>query len=212
MRNFSYKIEHDLGLAPNPFGGYCTLAVCRGDIRRNRFCQVGSWIFGTGSVSLECEHKLIYAMQVSEKLKFQDYWEDPRFQYKKPIVTEDAGLHQLYGDNFYHINPNDTESWIQERSAHSNKDGGQNVEHTRKDTEGIYVLIATNFYYFGNKAINVPHNIFHDICCTNGPGRYVRSKNLPKSAVDELLYYLANNYRPGIHGDPISWTKLYGGI
>ena len=26
MKNFSYKIEHDFGLAPNPFGGYCTLA------------------------------------------------------------------------------------------------------------------------------------------------------------------------------------------
>lgn len=36
MRNFSYKIEHDFGLAPNPFGGYCTLAVCKSSIRSNK--------------------------------------------------------------------------------------------------------------------------------------------------------------------------------
>ncbi|HCD3629949.1 TPA: hypothetical protein NBO47_003868, partial [Klebsiella pneumoniae] len=26
MKHFTYKIDHDFGLAPNPFWGYCTLA------------------------------------------------------------------------------------------------------------------------------------------------------------------------------------------
>lgn len=208
MINFSYKLEHDLGLAPNPFGKYCTLAVCRGDIRRNSYCQEGSWIFGTGSVSLKCEHKLIYAMQVEEKIEFQEYWEDQRFQYKKPIIIEDAGLHQLYGDNFYHKDVN-SNKWIQERSAHSEKDGSQSDEHTRKDTDGRNVLISRKFYYFGDHAIDVPKNIFEDICCTKGPGRYVKRKALPEAAVVEMVNYLESRYRIGIHGDPINWATYH---
>lgn len=87
MRNFSYKIEHDFGLAPNPFGGYCTLAVCKSSIRSNKGLEVGSWIIGTGSKKLKNANKLIYAMQVGEKLTFNEYWNDPRFQYKKPIIN-----------------------------------------------------------------------------------------------------------------------------
>lgn len=26
---FSYIVDHDLGFAPNPFGGYCTLVRCK---------------------------------------------------------------------------------------------------------------------------------------------------------------------------------------
>lgn len=30
MHLFSYRVEHDYGLAPNPFGGTISFAVCRG--------------------------------------------------------------------------------------------------------------------------------------------------------------------------------------
>ena len=64
MKHFTYKIDHDFGLAPNPFWGYCTLAICKSSIRRNRNLNIGSWVFGTGSVKLKNLHKLIYAMRV----------------------------------------------------------------------------------------------------------------------------------------------------
>src|SRR4051812_17344850 len=115
MGYFSYKVEHDYGLAPNPFGGYCTLAVCKPIIRNNKNLAIKDWIIGTGSMKLKRIHQLIYAMQVEEIITFNQYWADPRFQYKKPIIN--GSLVQMYGDNFYHQDPN-TKRWIQEDSAH----------------------------------------------------------------------------------------------
>lgn len=159
MRNFSYKIEHDFGLAPNPFGGYCTLAVCKSSIRSNKGLEVGSWIIGTGSKKLKNANKLIYAMQVGEKLTFNEYWNDPRFQYKKPIIN--GTLVQMYGDNFYH--QNEEGKWIQENSAHSLANGMPNLGHLKRDVGGQYVLISTNFYYFGDQAISVPKEFVRDV-------------------------------------------------
>jgi hypothetical protein len=113
---YSYKLDHDYGLAPNPFGEYCSLAVCKSSIRKNKNLSVGDWIIGTGSKALGFEHYLIYAMQVTEILTFDEYWEDERFQYKKPVLN--GSLIQMYGDNFYHTDKN-TGEWIQDQSAHS---------------------------------------------------------------------------------------------
>ena len=52
MKIYSYKIDHDFGLAPNPFGQYCTVAVCKPDIRKSKNLKIGDWIIGTGSKSL----------------------------------------------------------------------------------------------------------------------------------------------------------------
>lgn len=64
MHCFRYKLNHDYGLAPNPFGGIMTLAVCKGDIRRNKNLAVGDWIIGTGSKKMNMLNQLIYAMRV----------------------------------------------------------------------------------------------------------------------------------------------------
>lgn len=50
MSYFSYVVEHDYGLAPNPFGGYCSLAVCKPGIRGNENLKIGDWIIGTGEI------------------------------------------------------------------------------------------------------------------------------------------------------------------
>ncbi|MBK9047533.1 MAG: hypothetical protein IPL74_12755 [Bacteroidetes bacterium] len=57
MIMYSYLIEHDLGLAPNPFGKYCTLAVCKSEIRKSKKLSIGDWIIGTGSGDLEAATK-----------------------------------------------------------------------------------------------------------------------------------------------------------
>lgn len=202
MTNFSYKIEHDFGLAPNPFWEYCTLAVCRGDIRRNQKCIVGSWIFGSGSKELRNLNKLIYAMQVEEILTFDEYWIDQRFQRKKPIVN--GSLPQLYGDNFYHHDEGGT--FIQENSAHSEIGGLPSEGHTIKDKRGKRVLISRNFYYFGENAIDIPEELIEEIFCTKGPGRYVRSESLSQTSVNKLIEYLQQNYTIGRHGLPKNWS------
>ena len=30
---YTYKVDHDLGINPNPFGAFCTLAYCKGGMR-----------------------------------------------------------------------------------------------------------------------------------------------------------------------------------
>lgn len=200
MKIYSYVIDHDLGLAPNPFGGYCTLAVCKPKIRKSNNLAIGDWIIGTGSKSLEKTtnkeyvNHLIYAMKVSEKVPLQDYWLDERFQYKKPNIN--GSLVTMYGDNIYHI---ENDEWIQENSAHSNIDGSTNYKHLKKDISGLNVLIGSIFYYFGKNAPLLPQNL--ENVCKNSVGE----KFVPKELETIFLNWLTNNYKPGIYGDPISW-------
>jgi len=76
---FSYVVDHDYGFAPNPFGGFCTLAKCKyGTKKRNivELAEVGDWIAGTGGVDLRksAGHgKLIYAMRVDEIISLDEY-------------------------------------------------------------------------------------------------------------------------------------------
>ncbi|NII29395.1 hypothetical protein HB364_30220 [Pseudoflavitalea sp. X16] len=201
MGYYSYKIEHDFGLAPNPFGGYCTLAVCKSDIRKNRKLQIGDWIFGTGSAKLRNLGYLIYAMQVEQKITLEQYWDDPRFQYKKPVIN--GSLVQMYGDNFYHRNAK-TNEWIQEDSAHSLADGIVNKEHLQTDTGGMFVLISQTFYYFGENAFKIPDR-FQDIC---NQGRNIKSNSIPTEVADKFVKWLTESNKIGLHGDPINWKDL----
>ena len=167
MGYYSYLVEHDFGLAPNPFGKYCTLAVCKPKIRKSNKLQINDWVIGTGSKALEdisrkkLRYHLIYVMQVSEIILMEDYWSDPRFEYKKPIIN--GPLATMYGDNFYH--KDSSGNWIQEDSAHSLYDGKTNEEHLKTDTSGKNVLVAELFYYFGDKAPLIPKQL-QEICHT----------------------------------------------
>ena len=200
MTYFSYKMEHDYGLAPNPFGAYCTLAVCKSSIRNNRRLKIDDWIIGTGSVELKTLHKLIFIMQVGEKLTFNQYWADPRFQYKRPILN--GSLLQLYGDNFYHQNPT-TEEWVQENSAHSLEGGLLNIDQLQRDTGGQFVLISQNFYYFGDQSVQIQDK--HLPICNEG--RDMKSPSIPIDIADDFIRWVQRNFTQGIHGDPISWSK-----
>lgn len=200
MNYFSYKIEHDYGLAPNPFGEYCTLAVCKPSIRNNKHLEIGDWIIGTGSQSLGLLNHLIYAMKVEAIITFNDYWDDPRFKYKKPIVN--GSLVQMYGDNFYHQDSK-TNEWIQENSAHSLASGLPNANHVKVDTDGKYVLISKEFYYFGNQSIKIPYK-FIDIC---NKGRNMKRPSIPMDIANEFISWLGQNYHIGQYGTPISWRE-----
>lgn len=199
MNIFTYKLDHDYGLAPNPFGGYCTLAVCKSGIRGNSNLQIGDWIVGTGSVKLQNLNHLIYAMKLEEKLTFQEYWEDERFQYKKPKLN--GSLVQMYGDNFYHKDPK-TDNWIQEDAAHSLANGVNN-KHLKSDVSGEFVLISKEFYYFGNSNLKIPKSL-QDIC---SKGRNMMWRKIPNKIKIEFVNWLTKNNTIGIHGDPINWKE-----
>jgi hypothetical protein len=201
--NFIYKIEHDFGLAPNPFHGYCTLAVCKSDIRKNKNLTIDSWILGIGCKTIRkidgYFQKLIFCMKVEEKLSFNDYWNDNRFQCKKPVLN--GSLVQMYGDNFYHQDMQG--KWIQDNSAHSLDSGDQNEEHTKRDTNGEYVLVSQNFYYFGREAIEIPEKFLAFISTNARNFAFVK----PEKSVSDFIGWLQTNYQTGIHGDPISWSE-----
>jgi hypothetical protein len=135
---YSYVITRDYGFAPNPFFGYCTLATCKPDIRKG--AQIGDWVVGTGSAAKNSKFKnrLIYAMLVKEKLPYNDYWNDSRFFYKRPVMN--GSKKQLYGDNIYHKDSN-TGEFIQENSHHSFEDGSINMNNYKRDLSGKFVKI-----------------------------------------------------------------------
>lgn len=150
MKLWSYKISRDFGFAPNPYFGACTVACCKPRIRKG--AAVGDLVVGCGSVQLGLVGRAIYAMRVTEKLTFQEYWDDERFERKKPSFT--AGRAHGYGDNIYHTN--DQGEWIQEDSHHSLDGGAWNQLNADRDLGSDAVLISTDFVYWGNLAPQIP--------------------------------------------------------
>lgn len=147
----TYAITRDFGFAPNPFHGFCTLATCKPDIRKS--AKVGDWVMGVGGCNLRsARRKCIFLMKVSEKISFQEYWDDRRFSLKKP--SRNGSRVQMLGDNIYHKDGN--KAWIQEDSHHSNPDGTPNNYNLNRDTGRCdQVLISDFFLYFGSAAITV---------------------------------------------------------
>lgn len=173
MKLHSYVVRYDSGFAPNPFYGDCTLATCKPDIRQR--AQVGDWILGSGSADKKVRRGgyLVYAMNVTETISFREYWDDPRFQCKKPNLR--GSRKHACGDNIYYRDLED-QNWCQLNSYHSLKDGTANERHIRRDTSVDRILISNDFVYFGGYGPCIPdafrnYNEF-DIC-TNGRGRKV---------------------------------------
>lgn len=194
-------MDHDFGLAPNPFWGFMTLAVCKGHIRNNPNLKIGDWIIATGTEHLGFQENLIYAMRVDQIIPFDEYWRNPNYIMKRPVIN--GSLSQMYGDNFYHHD--EMGNIVQEFSAHSNPDGTVNEKHCKSDTNGKNVLISNRFYYFGNHAPIIPKYLRAIIC----PVRDYYYKNRSNQLEKDFLEWLTYNYEPGIYGEPISWEKFH---
>lgn len=200
MNLFSYKLEHDYGLAPNPFGGIMSLAVCKSDIRKNKNLAISDWIVGTGSVKLGNLNHIIYAMKVEQLISFDEYWDNPEYEFKKPVLT--GSLVQMYGDNFYHTDPV-TKKPIQEPSAHSHPNAEKRQKHIKRDTSGKLVPLSKHFYYFGDNAPLIPEEL-RQICCE---GRDFQYNKIPEIIKVKFIQWLETNFELGIHGDPCDWKK-----
>lgn len=148
---YIYVIDRDFGFAPNPFHGICTLATCKPRIRNS--ANVGDWIMGIGGSKLrQATGKCILLMKVSDKIGFQEYWDDDQYALKKPI--RNGSDVQMLGDNIYH--KDEGAEWIQEDSHHSNSDGSINYVNLERDTgQSDRVLISRYFLYFGSQAQEV---------------------------------------------------------
>lgn len=202
MAIYSYIITRDFGFAPNPFYGMCTLATCKPVIRRT--ANIGDWIvgFGSGEKSSSFKNKVIFVMQVEKKITFDEYWDTPEYQCKKPVMN--GSLKQNYGDNIYHtVNG----KWVQEDSHHSYEDGKVNILNLERDTGSNNVLIGTKYWYFGKDAVKIPDELMAIV--PNGRGD---KKDTEHEKV--LIKWVEKFEEKGFIGEPAQFSggfQRYGG-
>lgn len=179
---YLYAVSYDLGFAPNPFGGLCTLACCKPKIREK--AQVGDWVIGMTGVKTRPALRCVFAMIVSNAINFDEYWTTPEFRSRRPV--RNGTPKKLVGDNIYHRLTH-TSPWSQENSVHSNHDGSQCPLNTAHDTRINRVLISDRFIYFGSKAPEMPHHVRDEINYYKNPRDYRRFDiNQAKPIVDWL--------------------------
>lgn len=199
MAIFSYVVARDYGFAPNPFGGYCTLATCKPEIRH--FAQVGDWVIGTGSAQRQRKDFLVYAMKVAETLTYDEYWDDPRFQDKKPDLQ--SSKKRAFGDNIYHHNK---DGWWQSDSHHSFADGTPNHSNIQNDTKRDRILVATEYAYWGKSGPKFPKNLRNylgcDICAVRGYKR-----NFPTGMETEFVAWFLSLNAQGYIDRPLDWVR-----
>lgn len=200
MRLFSYVVARDYGFAPNPFGGICTLATCKPDIRQR--ASVGDWVAGIASRGDRTTPSLVYVMRVDEALTFDDYWNDVRFQGKKPSRT--GSVKQLFGDNIYHRDSSG--AWQQCDSHHSLASGAANPRNIENDTKSLGVLISRHFAYWGSSAPAVPQQ-FLDF---DGQSILVNrgyKVNFPVNLVGAFVAWFESLGVRGYQAPPLMWQR-----
>jgi hypothetical protein len=156
-RIYSYVLKIDDGAAPNPFGGVCTLTICKPVIRRN--ASVGDWVIGTGSKNAKLSYGikrdfskyLVYAMKISEKkrlIEYDNYCKE-YLPIKIPKFNSDDYVEQR-GDCIYDFSVGE----------HPKLRLSVHTEINREtDLRGEYSLLSNHFYYFGEKPIMLPEDL-----------------------------------------------------
>ena len=202
MTLFTYTVSRDYGFAPNPFCGTCTLACCKPGIRRS--AKVGDLIIGVGAKANKLSGSILYAMVVEEDMSFHEYWEDSRFQAKKPNIF---GSHKdFFGDNIYYRDTK-TGRYRQVNSHHSNEDGSTNEHNLNKDTGVDRVLVSRDYVYFGAKAVTPPPDLYSDLPGNFPCGSRSFIKNHPEELIDRIENWLRENYEWGLQGLPERWSN-----
>jgi hypothetical protein len=128
-----------------------SLATCKPKLRKS--AVEGDWVLGVAGANYRpYSGKCIFMMQITEKMGFDDYWNDPRFLRKRPV--RNGSLKMLVGDNIYHSDG--AGNWTQENSHHSNPDGTTHEGNLNRDTGSTdRVLVSDRFLYFGKAAIQL---------------------------------------------------------
>lgn len=194
MTGYLYVVIRDYGFAPNPFGSICTLATCKPKIRE--VAKEGDWIFGIGSKKYGVDKNLVYAMKITDKITFDEYWNNQKYKFKKPVMN--GSLLQNYGDNIYHSVNNE---WFQANSHHSLPDGKCNKYNLDRDLKSKFVLLSTHFYYFGAKPKKMPAR-FKDPFHWESAYRRNYRKIIERSKLDGFIRWIEESFSLGIHNDP----------
>ncbi len=180
-RIFRYVVRYDRGSAPRPYGGVCTLAICKPGIRRG--AGINDWIIGFRS----CAHdKVVYVMQVAQSMSLSKYWCDTRFYDRRPDAASPVP------DNIYQPGENGDLEWVQ-NNVH-------NFDEKPRDISGHNVLIGSRFWYFGSTSPKLPPELEHLIPYARG---HTVHKKRQSDDVEKLVCWLGS-WPCGIHGTPIN--------
>jgi len=201
LKTRTYRLDHDLGFAPNPFFGWCTLACCKPKIRSAS--KIGDLVIGIAGASRKglgrYHPQIIYWMRVDEAMTFDQYWEDPRFSQKLPLMT--GPKITMVGDRTYRREQGKNE-WQYNQSMHYLLNAKQrNGGHVVTDTSVDRVLISKTFTYWGKSGpkVEMRHlDLFplrHHKCPSEGP------------LLDELFELLRIDHPQGLVGDPADWDN-----
>ena len=140
MKIYVYIVPVDDGAAPNPYGGVCTLSICKPNLRK--IAKQGDWIIG-----LSPEFKLIYTMKITTVITMKEYdsYTKENLPIKIPNKTS-KNIEEQMGDSVYDFSNDEIKL---RPSVHS--------RCTKEmDLAGKNVLLSSYFYYFGNKAKELP--------------------------------------------------------
>jgi hypothetical protein len=190
---YSYVVKKDTGVAPNVDGGICTLALCKPVIRR--CAQDADWVVGLWPVSKRSKSDrlcITYAMEVGQILPLARYWGDARFGYKKPRESSTP-------DNIYRPDRNGKLervcTWVHPSP------GDQ-----ERDLDGINVLVAKQFWYFGC----VPKKLPQEFHCLDLKGSR-RNHKITVWDDPRMKGFIKWLGKPGIIGGPRDGRPPKGG-
>jgi hypothetical protein len=206
MNLYSYVVAHDTGFAPNPFWGFCTLACCKPDIRRvvGKNFQSGDDYWIVGLTPKAKDNKIIYVMRVTDVVSFDEYFNNKKYETKKPDFTKKELIYQL-GDNIYQ--PFGNGEYTQLRSVHSKNCKNENWKEDPcekcKDLKGKYVLISDCFYYLGREAEDLPADLKE---LKVGRGCRCNFEDATKLAFLEYVEDKLSS-KNGITAPPSNWDK-----
>lgn len=154
MRLYSYTLRVDDGAAPNPYGGVCTLTICKPTIRR--LAKVGDWIVGLGPKgapgNIDLSSHIIYAMRVSRVLSLANYNDYCRLLLPSKIPQWQAAVpfEHMVGDCIYYPRGGDL----------AQRPGVHRKENADVDKRGENALLAEEvFYYFGDSPVELPEDL-----------------------------------------------------
>ena len=202
MGLFAYKMTHDTGFAPNPFWGYLTLATCKPKIREHK--RPGDWFAGFTSREL-CgdrvgDERLVFLMQIEDKMALANYFHDRRFQSRIPRDPPVAKVYRC-GDNIYRPlvrNARDARDFEQLPNDHHGPD------QKDRDLNGLKVLIARRFAYFGVDALRVPREVRPEVPAgQSAHGRETRDLARAKRFID----YVFSLVHAPVMARPHQWPR-----
>lgn len=189
-RLFTYKVMFDAGSAPNPYGGICTLAICKPKIRS--VAKVGDVVVGLAPGD---EGRIIYCMIISDVKSWADYIKACKSEKLPSSKIPKSDLDQ--GDCIWKR----TDHFEEALPSWSSHDGD---EHFCIDVKsGRNVLLANEFWYFGDGAK-------HKICLPKSlhkiiPGRGHRSNSNANFRTEFFVFF-----NESLHLNSISSFGLHG--